>query len=85
MTALLDWFDRYDGPKALTRARGRWKCILGGPCPVTTEYGYTPEAAIENCRALARQRRQVFAEIKRQDREAEEMSVPALHTEAWEQ
>ena len=70
MSALLDWFDRYSGPKALNRAAGRWKCILGGLCPVTTEYGETPEAAVENCRTAAKQRRDVCAEIARQDAEA---------------
>lgn len=75
MSALLDWFDRYTGPKALNRSGGQWRCILGGLCPVTTACGTTPDEAVEKCRTLAKQRRGVFAEIERQDREAETLGV----------
>jgi len=85
MSALLDWFDRYTGPKALNRAAGRWKCILGGLCPVTTAYGETIDEAIERCRGLAKQRRSIFAEIERQDRETAAATTPTLRLEDWEQ
>lgn len=50
---MMEWFDKYDGAKALSRAAGSWKCILAGKCPMTTAYGDTPEEAIANCREAA--------------------------------
>ena len=80
-----DWYDRYKGPKELTRiGDGRWKCLLAGLCPVTRGYGDTPEAAIEDCRVTAKQRRDIFAAIERKEREAEAVPVPALELSEWE-
>ena len=75
---MLDWYDKYDGPKVLNRTGdGRWKCILAGKCPVSRGYGNTPEEAIKMAIAMARLRREAQAGIAKAEAEkAEREGIP---------
>lgn len=69
----LEWYDKYNGPKALNRTGdGRWKCLLAGLCPVTRGYGDTPEEAITNCRESAKQTIAVRKALAEKDEETRE-------------